>query len=74
MTRMLIANIALDYIKTEMADLIGGQMDDTGQGFEDAKRYVLDGVSSIINSVDERDIEGLPKVSGVFAHAGRTWT
>lgn len=71
MTRMLIANIALDYIKTEMADLIGGQMDDTGQGFEDAKRYVLDGVSSIINSVDERDIEGLPKVSGVFAHAGR---
>lgn len=71
MTRMLIANIALDYIKTEMADLIGGQMDDTGQGFEDAKRYVLDGVSSIIDSVDERDIEGLPKVSGVFAHAGR---
>lgn len=70
MTRMLIANIALDYIKTEMADLIGGQMDDTGQGFEDAKRYVLDGVSSIINSVDERDIEGLPKVSGVFAHVG----
>lgn len=71
MTRMLIANIALDYIKTEMADLIGGQMDDTGQGFEDAKRYVLDGVSSIIDSLDERDIEGLPKVSGVFAHAGR---
>lgn len=70
MTRMLIANIALDYIKTEMADLIGGQMDDTGQGFEDAKRYVLDGVSSIIDSVDERDIEGLPKVSGVFAHVG----
>lgn len=54
--RKKAASIALDYIKDEMADLVKEQMEESGQSLEEAKRHIIDGVVSVVESISDWDV------------------